>query len=71
MKHIINKIIKGMGYLPEYGNHPGIPIFVMVSIFGFLLDWKCAIVNLIVWGSLLCYGAYDRTVSYEKIETKT
>ena len=48
MFNTIKMVIKGIGYLPGYGHHPGIPMVIAFSMIGFFVDWRFGFINLIV-----------------------
>lgn len=72
---IIGRTARGMGTLPGYGSHPGVPIVVwlIVGTFGALAlhgGWTKAVVGAALqagWAvPLLLVGAYQRATESER-----
>ena len=58
-------IVRGFKNLPGYGYHPGVGIFVLLVAFGLLgASWLGATAVIVVFGPMLCYGAYTRSRDY-------
>ena len=86
MKQIIEKTIKGFGELPHMGKPPfswtpvwGVFILALVVWAGsdpsnfraVVVLWTLYAALTVVYGLACCYGAYDRTVTDERIDRMT
>ena len=67
MAETLRLIVRGLGTLPEYGPHPGIPTFFILAASGFLFGWFPGVVSTAIWGTALCWGAYDRAADLERV----
>lgn len=59
-KTTVNKIINGFKYSEKYGDHPGVPVFIILVLYAFLVDWRFGVLSFFGYGLLLCIGAYHR-----------
>lgn len=75
----VRRIIRGCGYLPACGDHPGTPFLLFCIILGVMAgvkrgSWVTAIVGagvmLLVFGSCYAVGAYDRAVIQEREDAR-
>jgi len=83
LKNVIMHCIRGCGYLPHCGDHPGTPILIMFCIatgiafinrnhqnplLAFCIGFS---ICLLIFGSMYLYGAYERSVYDEQLERET
>jgi len=75
MIRMIKRTIKGCGYVPGYGTHPGTPIIWYLTFLGFSINLvngtlMMAIVSaslmLIIFGIPYLWSAHERAVDGEK-----
>jgi hypothetical protein len=67
----VRRIIAGLGYLEGYGHHPGVPSYLLIVAIGFVFYGRApGIVLAVTMGMILCFGAYERAVDYERTEGK-
>jgi hypothetical protein len=57
---VFNRIIAGLGHIEGYGHHPGWPSFIGLVAIGCAASWWVGVADVMVFGSLLCIGAYER-----------
>ena len=79
MKKTIHHIIRGFGYLPHCGYHPGLEVLFVFMLMGGVAaapngGWKGFLVGgsamAAVFGPLAAYGAYERSVLDERLTTE-
>jgi hypothetical protein len=56
----LRRTIAGLGYLEGYGHHPGWPSFIGLVVVGCAISLWVGAANAVVFGSILCIGAYER-----------
>ncbi len=78
MLDILRKIVKGCGYLPGYGTHPGTIVVISLALIGALAGITSKspdkLYGALVGASFMSvfilplyfYGAYERANDYEK-----
>ena len=79
MKKTIRHTIRGFGYLPHCGHHPGLEVLLIFLLMGGAAGatnggWKGFLVGssamAAVMGPLAAIGAYDRSVLDEELTTE-
>lgn len=71
MRDIIKNIRTGLGYIPEFGSHPGTEFYVLFVVGTLLIGgWKAALFIAFMLGIPYFYGAYDRGADYKRILEK-
>lgn len=67
MRQMLRRVVRGMGYLPGFGSHPGTPVIFGIAMLGFFAGgWIGSAVMLGVFGPFYVLGAYERAVEYER-----
>ena len=79
MMKVIYQTIRGFGYLPHCGHHPGLEVLLIFLLMGGAAGainggWKGFLVGssamAAVMGPLAAIGAYDRSVLDEELTTE-
>jgi len=67
MIKLFRDVVRGLGYLPGYGEHPGLLWAALFPVFGAAAaGWRGAVgVALFTW-PLVLIGAVDRARSYDR-----
>jgi hypothetical protein len=67
----VRMIWMGLGNLPGYGPHPGIPAMALLTVMPLVacepLWWLVAVCEAVIWGTLgvgFLIGAYERARGY-------
>lgn len=76
MMKTLHHIIRGFGYLPSCGHHPGLGVLAVFVLMGGVAatphgGWRGFLVGgsamAVVFGPLAAYGAYERSVLDERL----
>lgn len=75
---VLKQIVRGCGYLPYVGRHPGTEFVVAIILIGTLAGARAGylsailgtVVTTLVFGSMYLYGAYDRANTSDRIQEK-
>ena len=75
MRKTLHHIIRGFGYLPHCGHHPGLEVLLMGGVAGATNGgWEGFLVGgsvmAAVMGPLAAIGAYERSVLDEELTAK-
>lgn len=63
---VVKHIIRGFGNLPGYGEHPGVPMWILLTAVGFLCAGIAGgVIMGLFFGVLLCIGSWSRSREYE------
>ncbi len=63
----LRKVHRGIGRLPNCGEHPGTLPLVWILALSALGGWLTLVGSLVVFGSMYLWGAYSRALTEERI----
>lgn len=64
---LLGHIIRGCGYVPHCGNHPGTTIVLALLLISTIGGLDCVAVSSLMFLPLYFWGAYDRSVMSERL----
>ncbi len=64
----IKMMVRGMGYLPHVGSHPGTPWLVFFLLIGLAGSLWGLVFMAAAFGPIYLWGAYDRACLNDRLE---